>query len=49
MVWFLIAVAVVGIVFVALIAGRPIVCLRRKDCCGKGCGCLFPRPTGSKA
>lgn len=18
------------------------VCLRRKDCCGRGCGCLFP-------
>ena len=22
---------------------RRQVCLRRKDCCGKGCGCLFPR------
>ena len=22
---------------------RRQVCLRRKDCCGKGCGCLFPK------
>lgn len=21
---------------------RKYVCFRRKDCCGKGCGCLFP-------
>jgi hypothetical protein len=21
---------------------RRYVCFRRKDCCGKGCGCLFP-------
>ncbi|HEY0969313.1 MAG TPA: hypothetical protein VGD88_18115 [Opitutaceae bacterium] len=20
----------------------PYVYIRRKDCCGKGCGCLFP-------
>lgn len=23
-------------------AGRRHICIRRKDCCGKGCGCLFP-------
>jgi hypothetical protein len=22
--------------------GRRHVCIRRRDCCGKGCGCLFP-------
>lgn len=22
--------------------GRRYVCLRRSDCCGKGCRCLFP-------
>ncbi|MFO1447266.1 MAG: hypothetical protein U1F61_03725 [Opitutaceae bacterium] len=21
---------------------RRYVCFRRRDCCGKGCGCLFP-------
>jgi hypothetical protein len=21
---------------------RHHVCIRRKDCCGRGCGCLFP-------
>ncbi|MFH1497699.1 MAG: hypothetical protein ABII82_07715 [Verrucomicrobiota bacterium] len=30
----------------ALIAWRGLrrrICLRRADCCGKGCGCVFPR------
>jgi hypothetical protein len=22
---------------------RRYVCFRRRDCCGKGCGCLFPK------
>ena len=35
----------VPVVFLAAILGfgRRHVAIRRKDCCGKGCGCLFPR------
>lgn len=41
---------VIGCVVSALLAGGVIlwralrrrICLRRADCCGKGCGCLFP-------
>jgi hypothetical protein len=34
----------IPVAFVAAILwfGRRHVCIRRKDCCGKGCGCLFP-------
>lgn len=35
----LIPAALIGYI---LWAGRRHVCIRRKDCCGKGCGCLFP-------
>ena len=33
--------AAVGIFF--LCGGSNYVCIRRKDCCGSGCGCLFPK------
>lgn len=40
--WWIIA----GVVFAGLFAAwwpmRDYVRIRRKDCCGKGCGCLFP-------
>jgi hypothetical protein len=29
-------------IFYAL-GGKNYVCIRRKDCCGAGCGCLFPK------
>lgn len=42
-------VLVLAAILVAVIAlfvlwrwARRYVCLRRSDCCGKGCGCLFP-------
>lgn len=28
---------------VARLAGVRLGCLRRSDCCGRGCGCLLPR------
>jgi len=31
-----------GAVFYAC-GGKNYVCIRRKDCCGAGCGCLFPK------
>jgi len=36
---------VIGVIAVLLLLGfglRRYVCFRRKDCCGKGCGCIFP-------
>ena len=45
MIWFLLS-----LLAVALILGyglRRFVCFRRKDCCGKGCGCLFPIRKGA--
>ncbi len=45
----LLAVSVLAAILIAVIAlfvlwrwVRRYVCLRRSDCCGKGCGCLFP-------
>jgi len=35
----LIPAALIGYI---LWAGRRHICIRRKNCCGKGCGCLFP-------
>lgn len=43
MTWTLIIAGVVGVLVAGWLALRRQVCLRRKDCCGKGCGCLFPR------
>jgi len=31
--------ALVGLAY----ALRRYVCFRRRDCCGRGCGCLFPK------
>lgn len=41
MLWLWIA---IPLAFVAAVLwfGRRHVCIRRKDCCGKGCGCIFP-------
>jgi len=40
MIWILLCIV---LLVLALAYGlRRAVCLRRKDCCGKGCGCLFP-------
>lgn len=37
---------ILGAIFLILFAiwwpMRDYVAIRRKDCCGKGCGCLFP-------
>ncbi|MGC4072955.1 MAG: hypothetical protein QM760_10620 [Nibricoccus sp.] len=36
---------IIGVFAALLLLGlglRRYVCFRRKDCCGKGCGCLFP-------
>jgi len=41
MLWVIvIAVALLALIFA--ICARRNICIRRKDCCGKGCGCLFP-------
>lgn len=31
-----------GGVVLWLLVLRRYVCLRRADCCGRGCGCVFP-------
>lgn len=36
--------AAVAVLVVGLRWLRRYVCVRRKDCCGKGCGCLWPAP-----
>lgn len=42
------AMLIAVLVILALVIGAsvwilwPYVYIRRKDCCGKGCGCLFP-------
>jgi hypothetical protein len=36
---------VIGVIVVLLLLCfglKRYVCFRRKDCCGKGCGCIFP-------
>gem|GEM_PF-1319551 len=33
----------VGIGIFYALGGKNYVCIRRKDCCGAGCGCLFPK------
>jgi len=45
MIWLIIAVAVLFSLAGAFFAlgGKNYVCIRRKDCCGAGCGCLFPK------
>jgi hypothetical protein len=39
-IWFILL--PLGFVAFVLVVGRRHVAIRRKDCCGKGCGCLFP-------
>ncbi|MDB4474049.1 hypothetical protein N9023_03510 [Opitutaceae bacterium] len=38
----LIAAALFLVLFAIWWPMRNYVAIRRKDCCGKGCGCLFP-------
>jgi hypothetical protein len=47
MVWLTV---ILGVAFVLVIGLglRRYVCFRRKDCCGKGCGCLFPVARGRR-
>lgn len=43
MFWMIVIVAtVIALVLLLSMSLRRCVCFRRKDCCGKGCGCLFP-------
>jgi hypothetical protein len=37
-----------GLIFY-LMGGKNYVCIRRKDCCGAGCGCLFPKKVNNAA
>ncbi len=41
--WFIFTVVVILLVAFYLMGGKNYVCIRRKDCCGMGCGCLFPK------
>ncbi len=43
--WIVIFLVVAALVLGAFFAlgGKNYVCIRRKDCCGMGCGCLFPK------
>ncbi len=45
MAWFIgiVVVLAVGIGIFYALGGKNYVCIRRKDCCGAGCGCLFPK------
>ena len=40
--WLIIAGCVAVVLFAVWWPMRDYVRIRRKDCCGKGCGCLFP-------
>ncbi len=40
--WGSIAAGVFLLLFIVWWPMRSYVRIRRKDCCGKGCGCLFP-------
>jgi len=40
--WIIIAGCVAVVLFAVWWPMRDYVRIRRKDCCGKGCGCLFP-------
>ena len=42
MFWVITIVSLVAALLVIAVALRRYVCFRRKDCCGQGCGCLFP-------
>jgi hypothetical protein len=46
-IWILAAV-VLGLVVAAWLGVRRYICFRRRDCCGKGCGCLFPVNRGRR-
>jgi hypothetical protein len=43
MIWFFAIVLVIAAIAALLYFGRHWICIRRKDCCGRGCGCLFPK------
>ena len=45
LIWTAIIAAAFGLLGGAFYAlgGKNYVCIRRKDCCGAGCGCLFPK------
>ncbi len=40
--WSLVVLGVLAVLFAVWWPMRDYVRIRRKDCCGKGCGCLFP-------
>jgi hypothetical protein len=40
--WLIIAACAGAVLFAVWWPMRGYVRIRRKDCCGKGCGCLFP-------
>jgi len=41
--WIIIGLIVAAALFAIWWPMRGYVRLRRKDCCGKGCGCIFPK------
>lgn len=40
--WSLVVLGILAVLFAVWWPMRDYVRIRRKDCCGKGCGCLFP-------
>ncbi len=42
MIWIVALLALAAITLALFFGLRRYVCFRRKDCCGQGCGCLFP-------
>lgn len=40
--WVILPLACAALLFIVWWPMRDYVRIRRKDCCGKGCGCLFP-------
>lgn len=45
--WWIILLTPLLVIAAILWFGRRHVAIRRKDCCGKGCGCIFPKKLDS--
>lgn len=41
--WLIFGILIGGLGAFYFMGGKNYVCIRRKDCCGMGCGCLFPK------
>jgi hypothetical protein len=46
MFWVITISAIAAALLLVAVALRKYVCFRSKDCCGQGCGCIFPSKQG---